>query len=495
MSEPKKNIVLISKSRSPLSSKTNRNTLNIFKNKYNIGSNINLNNHCLTKKKFLKTLKKLTCDTKNNSPHPIKLSRDINDANNNIQFSKIISFKDKEIHSLNSIYNDELKKRKNKKEENSSTAIKFYQINNSPRDCTSQNEKMKSINSIDNNILQKIYMSDLKSNSYSKKKSNSSIFNDKNKNISIKIKVKNNSIQDNKNSIKNSNNNNNNKPQTILGENTVYEKCFLCERTYLKSTLFSAECNKHFFCQSCFGSYYKGLLNNGVANLKCPITKCNYKITKNTLKIILDETDYDHFISLLPINENEKSNEVRNNLVIKEFDDEIYNNKHVIDVINSSDEFYNFLQNKNVNCPKCKKHTLFYKSNAYFYKCVNCCYKICVYCFKEYTPTHMFRNENDYCRVYYRSKNFGNKRKKFTQYFLELFLVIVMYYFCFYASFLFIIKLNKKLFLLRKDDNFCGKIVKYLFVSLFSLVFFIIIIPFIVVCYPYFPIISSLLDY
>ena len=273
-------------------------------------------------------------------------------------------------------------------------------------------------------------------------------------------------------------------------ENNKYCTCFLCERSYKKESLFSAKCKIHYFCKDCLNSYFKGLKENEnlSQNLECPIYNCHYNFDLDKHKDIFDPKMLIEISKSQPI-KNKKYK--KNNISIQR--SEIYTQKSTIQ-INTKDELIKTFKNKNYFCPKCLKSIAFYKTNTHFYKCLNCSNKICKYCHKEYTPTHLVINEKDYCKVYYRVKN--DRKKNYLKIFLkQLLLVFSMFILCFLISFFLPfhfcknqLKINNK----GENKNNCPKL---LLCYILSIIIMIIIFPFIIILYPYFPYFIASLDF
>ena len=77
---------------------------------------------------------------------------------------------------------------------------------------------------------------------------------------------------------------------------------------------------------------------------------------------------------------------------------------------------------KNIYCSSCNKPSLFLVKNKPFIKCLNCGFSICKFCYKQYNYLHLLRNNENSCRVFFRTK----VNLKFTKYiylyqFLDIF--------------------------------------------------------------------------
>ena len=304
-------------------------------------------------------------------------------------------------------------------------------------------------------------------------------------------------------------------------ENTLttsnYDKCLICERAFSIINLCCSECNKHFFCRRCLKNYCREKIEKGEKRMKCPITKCKYNIYEEFLKSILSE-DYYHLLyrkskSLksddktiesdnISRNKFDKfeifSKKIKHNSIDKKKRIKLYNNKHVID-INSNIMLYNMSKYKDEYCPNCSEQTLFCHTSTLFNKCLNCGFKICKYCNKKFTKTHLIFNCEDHCTIYFRKiGNNSLQNNYFYDYFMQLIYVIAMFYITFAFCFLSIFNFLGFIFRMRKNkENVCMCLIyrlKYFLCILISVVLFIIIFPILFIWTPYFPSIIALID-
>ena len=295
-------------------------------------------------------------------------------------------------------------------------------------------------------------------------------------------------------------------------KSSPYDKCLICERTFSIINLCCSQCNIHFFCRKCLNNYCRGLIEKGIKRMKCPITKCNFDIYQEFLKSILSE---DYFSLLCKNSKSIKSEEksissvnisgnkyeifnkkIKHNLKDKKM--RLYSNKHVIDV-NSNIMFYNIRKYKDEYCSKCGEPSLFCKTTTFFHKCLNCGFKICKYCNKEYSPTHLILDYPNHCKIYFRrADDISFKNNYLFNYLIQLIYVAAMFYIAFAFSFLFIFRVFKTIFKIEKKHNnmifFILYAIKYFFCMFVSILLFIIIFPFIFIWTPYFPSIIALFD-
>ena len=292
-----------------------------------------------------------------------------------------------------------------------------------------------------------------------------------------------------------------------------YEKCLICERNFSVINLCCSECNIHFFCRKCLKYYCRDLVEKGIKRMKCPITKCNYNIYEEFLKSILSEDYYkllfkkskslksEEITEINDITENKYqifNKKIKQNCEEKYKNIRLYNNKHVIDV-NSNINFYNVRKYKDEYCPNCHEPTLFCKIDGIFHKCLNCGFKICKYCNKEFTNTHLIINYPGHCKVYYRkSQEERIKTNSIFNYLIQLIYVISMFYITFAFCYLRIYKFFKEFLKIQKYENNVFLIIlfgiKDIFNIVISIVFFLMIFPYIFVWTPFFPVIIALVD-
>ena len=274
-----------------------------------------------------------------------------------------------------------------------------------------------------------------------------------------------------------------------------YFPCFMCDKFYeINEYNFPGNVCSHLFCSKCGKFYYEELIDNNEIKMKCPKFKCNNILTNDLIKQIVSTTHYDKLIQNIEkterssknqlnlensINENHKENERKK----QELQSYIY--EHVIDV-NSNKKFYLFNKAKIIYCNKCYEPALYSKSGNNFIKCLNCGITICRYCFKPFTKDHFVISNENHCKVYLR-KRFISLRKPncFSEFFQELGLVIISYIMLFIGLFC---SIHSCLGCGKRIQNICIQII----ITLFSLLFTIILSPFILILLPYFPVFNEI---
>ena len=276
------------------------------------------------------------------------------------------------------------------------------------------------------------------------------------------------------------------------------KQCIICERVYDKNSkkIFSANCNKHFFCKDCLKIYFQYSIDKGIKKMKCPIYKCKFDIEKNILQQILD-IKYSSILFKQNNNYNEENNTVGSEKIYEnKFNNYIpYQNKNVFQY-NPKLNLYKIKKLENEYCPKCHEPSLFCMTFTLFNKCLNCGYKSCKYCDKTFTNYHLIINDPRHCKVYYRKeKNFYNNNICF-KFVIELLYVVGIYF----ILHIYILTKNKMFLLLfRIDKNKYNKKVFMMFIINFFLYFFnclfyLIILPFLIIFIPFFPIFIALVN-
>ena len=159
-------------------------------------------------------------------------------------------------------------------------------------------------------------------------------------------------------------------------------------------------------------------------------------------------------------------------------------------------KFFMFKRKENIFCPKCQNPNLFSKTNNHFIKCLNCNYKICRYCLKEYNDKHLDIKFEGYCKIYFRKDNEDiGQNNKFLFYLLQLLFVIAMYLLTYCGTYLFFYNIFRIKFRLNNHKKNVLYNTKKVIIIIFSIILFIISCPFIFVCFPFFPVIIALFDF
>lgn len=269
-----------------------------------------------------------------------------------------------------------------------------------------------------------------------------------------------------------------------------YKFCYLCERSLLKSELFCSKCNIHLFCKFCLNLIFKKILESDIPSLECPESSCNYEFDLDYLKDIIDAKIYNE-LSKIIMDDNNKSIRSRNKEINVQKSIPI-TQRSIIKLMNKN-EFKNIIEEKKLFCPKCQKSDNYYLSSSHFYKCLFCNYKICKYCYKEYTKTHLISNMSDTCKVYLRISGY-HKKGIFYLYLMQLIFVIAIYILCIIISFIKPLNFCKKKFNIYKNNNSNNLYLKLFFSYIISIVILIIAFPFIIILLPYFPSFIQFID-
>ena len=367
----------------------------------------------------------------------------------------------------------------------------FSDINNNLNNILASKKNMNK------NLITNITLKDLSNND------NINRINDKNiDKISDSMKQKN-----NKNLIENEKLNN--IYEKYINISSYDKMCIICERTYSgNKKIFSAKCNNHYFCRDCLKVYLQNLIEKGSKNMKCPLFKCKYDFELYILENILDKK---YYRILLEKNNNDEEDEKtiiddnkKNNLNLKinpKFNNkfkkmELYQNKNIFQV-NPCFDLYNIKKLGDGFCPKCHEESLFGLSFTFFKKCLNCGYKCCKYCNKQFTNNHLIINDKRHCKVYYRrGKKSFSSINPFFKFVIQIIYIIGIYFILLYYFFILV---NNILFLLlriekKKKKYSCGLYIKYFLSYFFSSFIYLMIVPFLFILIPFFPILISLID-
>ena len=289
------------------------------------------------------------------------------------------------------------------------------------------------------------------------------------------------------------------KENTFISRSTLQfsqQNCFICEKLFYLTKLFCSNCGIHFLCQKCAKNYYEDAIENkkGSIILKCPNANCDKCIDYDVIKKIINES---HQI-IYEKNKILKNDLIYNSINLEQKYDEsnvkMYSERHVLDISNNMN-FYLYKKSKDIFCPKCLNPNLFSKTNNEFIKCLNCNYKICKHCLKEFTPKHLDIKVEGYCKVYFRKDEEYVDTSQYTHnYFMQLLFVVVMYLFTYIGVYLFFHSIFKeKCQLNNHKNNFTW--IKKLIVIIICSFFLILCCPLIIICYPFFPALIALCDY
>ena len=289
------------------------------------------------------------------------------------------------------------------------------------------------------------------------------------------------------------------------------KECIICEMNFSLSKLYSAKCNIHLFCKECLRVYYQNLIDKGIKRMKCPIFKCNYDINKAILRKILDKSYYIILFSEDCYDEDKRTIlderqliKVNNINSKQQFEKpykniNIYHKKNVLQ-INSDFSLSNIKKYEGEYCLKCHEKSLFCLTCSFFNKCLNCGYKCCKYCNKEYTNMHLALNDPGHCKVFYRkNKDFlKNNKNKCSSFIFQIMYVIGIY--ILFLCYIFIIIINFFYWLFRiekgKKNNLslCHLYMKYFISYFLCILIYLIILPFLVVMIHFFPTFLLMLD-
>ena len=296
-------------------------------------------------------------------------------------------------------------------------------------------------------------------------------------------------------------------------KNIINDKqCIICERTFSILNIYCAQCNLHFFCKDCLKVYFQNLIEKGIKRMKCPIYKCDYDLGQNKLEEILDNNYYNYLFGENNYDEDQRTimdDKIKNNIIVykrllPEYKEQfkqlkLYQNKNVFQ-INPNLSLYKIKEYEGDYCPNCHEQSLFCLTPSFYNKCLNCGFKSCKYCNKEYTNIHLIMNDPNHCKVYYRKRRYilNNSSNNCFKLVTEMIYIIAIYLILLKFLFLRINGFFLVSFGIRKDKrkrlNSGFEFTKKSFSYFFTFLIYLIILPFIIIIIPFFPVITALLD-
>ncbi len=288
-------------------------------------------------------------------------------------------------------------------------------------------------------------------------------------------------------------------------EDLIEHRCYICDKRYYLNQLLTATCQRHFLCKKCFKNFYEEKIEEGKTNFKCSVFKCEAPVEMNMIKSIVSENHFNLINKkkdINPFNNNINNYEEAFTLRLQKKYNlkntsssqlKLYTQRHVID-INSNENFFMYFKIREQFCPICNEECLFSKTGTHFFKCLNCFHKFCKYCFKEFNDLHMDISKENHCKIYYRRDDQSETVNNcFVTFLIELFMVIVSFYFMFSGGFLYIKDAVKWFFCSSKKYHvncFLNIIIYF-----FTFIFFLISIPILLITFPYFPIFISIVGF
>ena len=297
-----------------------------------------------------------------------------------------------------------------------------------------------------------------------------------------------------------------NSKDTVI-EHYPFKICFICDEFSILHKSISAEC-RHPICTRCFKAYYEEKIEEGFKTFKCAIFKCNYFFTYDVVRSLISvkhiinlENNIDKVRIESPIASGSRNyinylSQTKDFLSIKNYSDPInklYTQKHGLAITNN-DSFLHFQKAKDQYCSVCFEPALYGKGASKFVKCLNCLFKFCKYCLKEFKADHLNINSFNYCKVYFRKKIFYEPSEKMNI-FKEFMINIILYvlgYFVFllgifnYISIFYFNSLLEIESNVRTKKSFLITFLLYLIYVLLMIVSIIFFLPFILFLIPYF---------
>lgn len=266
----------------------------------------------------------------------------------------------------------------------------------------------------------------------------------------------------------------------------LYYPCIICDKFFKKTNFVSSPDCEHVVCLKCGKYYYEEKIEQGETKFKCPKYKCDGEIDVCVIQKIVSTL---HYESLIKIRKRQETFDELKDSQIKLQQVKIYLQRNVIDV-NDNELFYLYHNRKFQFCPQCNEYSLYTKSGDHYIKCLNCCCRLCRYCFKQYTMDHMDRESVEHCKVFYRRSEQNIKKKScIWDYLLQLFFVIASFIMVFIAYYNYIYILLNKLCCCCCRQNPKNNICCLIILIPINIIIFFIGMPLILLSLPYFPII------
>lgn len=279
-----------------------------------------------------------------------------------------------------------------------------------------------------------------------------------------------------------------------MQEDNSFAICLICDRFLKSCNCYNCKGCAHYFCRKCGKYFYEDKIEQGETIFTCPVFHCDKSLPQSFLFEIVSKQHYeiaknkkDQKITMSSVMQNKI--ELEQDFLTKMEKVKPYISRNVIDV-NNNEAFYMFNRAKVQICPYCKENSLFSKSGQHFIKCLNCMQSICKYCLKAYTPVHIDLTNDNHCLVFFRSsyKNIEVKTK-WKEYLYQLLFTICGYvilgmgiYFYIYGIIYSILgRISRNVLI----EIICGIV---------SLIPYSVTIPFILILFPYFPIITSIFN-
>ena len=293
--------------------------------------------------------------------------------------------------------------------------------------------------------------------------------------------------------------NKNKKAISIRDLHSEYDNCQLCGRKCPKVKLYSAECEKHLICKKCFKLYYDDIIKKGETEMLCPFIQCKAQMDFYTIKSLISNENL-KILYENAINNRNKNHSYDNTKTLGDFSSsrnndnlKLYSRKNILDINKKSYKniFINFKSSKELICPFCYEQNIFSRAGGHYMKCLNCGYAICKYCGKEYKENHMEIYDENHCKIYYRKFIIPiQKSKNFMKIFLQLIYILASFFIIFAGVFFYIFNFMKYIFKPNRKNTFinCFKISVIWFMTI---IFYMIIFPFIFIFIPYIPLIIT----
>lgn len=289
----------------------------------------------------------------------------------------------------------------------------------------------------------------------------------------------------------------------LFSANSSSPKCIICSRVYPSNDMVSTLNCEHKFCIYCLGNYFEYKICNSeindFTNFKCPVITCPNSFTLEEIEKVLPQTILDY------INQG-NSGPMKycitdiTNIKIRRKEELItsYSQRNVLD-INSNESFYLFSKKKDKNCPDCNDEFLFGRKGLNNYVCLNCLKRYCKFCKKEYTAKHLDKTYNNRCKIYFKIEGeeyfnqLSNKKKHnlSVTYLIFIAYIVISFFLILFGVCFYIRDGIKKCLKIKHSKSFFSLIKLIAFYILYCILL-AIVIPVILMSFPYFPLIVSI---
>lgn len=270
-------------------------------------------------------------------------------------------------------------------------------------------------------------------------------------------------------------------------------RCIGCRKTFTQSnSIFSERCY-HCFCKECFKEIFQCNIEKGISSCQYPVKTCLEILPMHFFQANLPENYYNYIIShdnslYKGTIENLKATKAKTDSQMKQI--EPYLTSNVLNIDSNEGMKIVRMVRRNI-CPLCLLSDLFHRKGSNFSVCLNCIEYFCIYCYNLYTDDHFIKQENQYCRVYFRQGKLINLRAKkcigvflfqIVKLMIAFIILCIGVYSCIRNTF-------NKIFCISKKRKSKCKGIKVFFSTICSIIIYLIILPLVILIWPYLPLV------